>query len=123
MDQAKKILLIDDEPGIRNLIADYLKHEHYQVFTAPDGDMGLSIIERERPQLVFLDLNLVKCSGLDVLKRIKNQFPDTVVIMLSGGHDEEKAKEAIAMGAYDYLTKPITLKSLLHDVIEKVFAE
>lgn len=119
----KKILIIDDEPSIRNLIADFLKSESYQVFTAADGTVAIPIVLKENPALVFLDLNLAGTNGLDVLKQIKAKSPQTCVIMLSGGQDEEIAKKAIELGAFDYLTKPISLRKLLNEVIDKVFQE
>lgn len=117
----RKILVIDDEPPIRNLMAEFFKHEGFEVFTAGRSEEGLSILKKEKPPLVFLDLFLGTESGLDVLREIKKAAPDTVVVMLSGGHDEEKAKEAIQLGAYDYVTKPVSLRRLMNDFVDRIF--
>ena len=119
----KKILIIDDEPNIRSLMVQGLSLEGFEVFSAADGNTGLEILKKNKPSLIFLDLNLPQISGLEILKQIKLISPETVVIMLSGGQDEDVAKEAIELGAYDYVTKPISLRKLIDEFVDRIFGD
>lgn len=117
---SKKILVIDDEPSIGRLIQDFLTSRGFSVLTAQEGARGIEILERERPDLVFLDVLMPKMNGLEVLKRIKMKLPSCAVIMLSAVQEEETAREAIRLGAYDYLTKPVDLVRLENEFVRRI---
>lgn len=117
----KSVLVVDDEPAVRGFIADFLVDMGFLVYEAADGPEALEIIEREKPALVFLDIGLMRMSGLEVLKKAGDISPGTLVVILSGNQEEAKAKQAIELGAYDYLTKPISLDKLQHDIIDRIF--
>ncbi len=101
-----KILIVDDEQLIRWSFEKELTREGYEVITASSGEEGIDTFERERPDLVILDIRLPGISGLDVLKEIKNEDPHVPVIMITAFADVDTAVEAMKMNAFDYLPKP-----------------
>ena len=117
---SKKILVIDDEPNIGRLIHDFLTAKGFTVFAALEGIKGIEILEREKPDLVFLDVLMPRMNGLEVLKQIKKKLPSCAVIMLSAVQEEDTGREAIRLGAYDYLTKPIDLAKLENEFVRRI---
>ncbi len=107
------ILIIDDEPEIRAVLKDVLMDEHYQVFLAGDGMEGLSIIGQESIDLVILDVWLPNMGGIDVLKAIKEKNPDIEVIIISGHANINLAVQAVKIGAFDFLEKPLSLEKII----------
>ncbi len=105
----KSVLIIDDEPGIRTVLRDVLEDEKYKVFLAEDGYEGLALLKREVVDLVILDVWLPNIGGIDVLKLIKKDYGDTEVIIISGHANVQMAVQAVKMGAYDFLEKPLSL--------------
>jgi two-component system nitrogen regulation response regulator NtrX len=103
------ILIIDDEPGIRTVLRDVLEDEGYTVLAAEDGAQGLAELAASTVDLVFLDVWLPNMGGIEVLKRIREQFPDVEVIMISGHANISLAVQATKMGAFDFLEKPLSL--------------
>jgi two-component system nitrogen regulation response regulator NtrX len=110
-----RILVVDDEPGIRQALAQLLEYEGYEVTTAAGGAEGLAVAARVRPHLVFLDVKMAGLDGLDVLRRLK-QAPDgdqVTVVMISGHATIQTAVEATQAGAYDILEKPLDTDRVL----------
>ncbi|MBN1699233.1 MAG: sigma-54-dependent Fis family transcriptional regulator [Spirochaetales bacterium] len=107
------ILIIDDEPGIRSVLKDVLEDENYTVLCAEDGVQGLSLIETKPVDLVILDVWLPNMGGIDVLKKIREDFPDVEVIMISGHANINLAVKAVKMGAFDFLEKPLSLEKTI----------
>ena len=103
------ILIIDDEPGIRTVLRDVLEDEGYTVLAAEDGIQGLAELAANSVDLVFLDVWLPHMGGIDVLKGIREQFPDIEVVMISGHANISLAVQATKMGAFDFLEKPLSL--------------
>ena len=103
------ILIIDDEPGIRTVLRDILQDEGYSVIDAEDGIQGLAELAANPVDLVFLDVWLPNMGGMDVLKRVREQYPDVEVIMISGHANISLAVQATKMGAFDFLEKPLSL--------------
>jgi two-component system nitrogen regulation response regulator NtrX len=103
------ILIIDDEPGIRTVLSDVLEDEGYTVIAAEDGIQGLTEMADTPVDLVFLDVWLPNMGGMDVLARMREQFPDVEVIMISGHANISLAVQATKMGAFDFLEKPLSL--------------
>ncbi len=118
---SRKILVIDDEASIGEMIRDYLADEGYEVWISTDIDEGLAVLAQEKPSLVLLDVMLPGIGGVECLKQIKKRFPQTIVVMLSGLHDEDTAKQAIRLGAYDYVTKPFNLSFFQANILSRVF--
>ena len=101
------ICLVDDEPGILKTLSELLEDEGYQITSAKSGMDALDVIRQDPPDLVFLDVWMPDLDGLEVLKRVRQQFPHMMVIVMSGHGSIETAVQATKLGAYDYLEKPL----------------
>jgi len=106
-----KILIIDDEPSIVNLVSAYLKPEGYEVFTAADGPSGLKAAKAYKPDLIVLDLMLPGLDGIELLSQLRRES-DTYVIMLTARAEETDKIIGLSIGADDYLTKPFDIREL-----------
>jgi len=104
------ILIIDDEQNIRRTLKDILEDEGYSVLTEARGRDGLGILAEEPVGLVLLDVRLAEENGLDILRAIREKHPDVEVLMISGHGTIETAVEAVRLGAYDFLEKPLSLE-------------
>ncbi|MBI4363996.1 MAG: sigma-54-dependent Fis family transcriptional regulator [Candidatus Latescibacteria bacterium] len=113
------VLVIDDDETIRHFLPRELKAEGYQVLTAESGQAGLQILEKEPVDLVLLDIRLPDLSGIQVLDRIRTQWPEQIVVMLTGEPDHETAVQAMRLGARDYLIKGKPIREELLLVIER----
>ena len=113
------ILTIDDESVIRGSIHAYLEDYDYRVIEADNGRTGLEIYHREPIDLVLVDLRMPEMGGIQVLKTIRAKTPDLPVIVVSGAGDISDVVEALRLGAWDYLMKPIDDMSILKHAIEK----
>jgi two-component system nitrogen regulation response regulator NtrX len=113
---ALDILIVDDEPDIRDLIAGVLEDEGYMTRTAACSDTALLAVTERKPSLVLLDVWLrgSKLDGLEVLKAIKQIDPRMPVIIISGHGNIDTAVAAIAEGAVDFIEKPFEASHLLH---------
>jgi PAS domain S-box-containing protein len=107
MTMEEKILLIDDEEGIRKVLGISLMDIGYQVFTAGDGKEGLTAFRAHRPPIVLTDIKMPHMDGIDLLQQIKAESPDTEVIMLTGHGDMDLAIKCLKLEATDFITKPI----------------
>lgn len=101
------VLLVDDEPGIRNVLGISLSDVGYQVITAADGKEALDLFHQHRPAIVITDIKMPGMSGIDLLQALKEEQPDTEVIMITGHGDLELAIKSLKMDATDFITKPI----------------
>ena len=106
-----KILVIDDEPSIINLVSAYLKPEGYEVYTAADGNAGLKAARAFKPDLIILDLMLPGIDGIELLTRLRRDS-DVYVIMLTARTDETDKVIGLSVGADDYVTKPFSPREL-----------
>jgi len=109
---ARSILVVDDENVLARAMADYLTRHGYVVNVEGSGEQALRVVEEEPPDLVLLDYRLPRMDGLQVLRKIKDSHPEIEVIMLTAHGSVEKAVEAMKLGAFDYLSKPIDLEEL-----------
>ncbi len=109
--QKASVLIVDDEPGIRDALEDILK-DRYHISKAEDGRAAIKSLERIRYDVVLLDLKMPYITGLDVLREIRRNRFDPSVIMLTGHATVETAVEAMKLGAYDFLRKPIGMESV-----------
>ena len=103
----EKILLVDDEEGIRKVLGISLKDSGYEVLTAESGAEALRIFSKERPPIVLTDIKMPGMDGIELLQRIKEERPETEVIMITGHGDMELAIESLKFDATDFVTKPI----------------
>ena len=106
-----KILVIDDEPSIINLVTAYLKPEGYEVYTATDGTTGLKSALAFKPDLIILDLMLPGMDGIELLTRLRRES-DVYVIMLTARTEETDKIVGLSVGADDYVTKPFSPREL-----------
>ncbi len=102
-----RLLLVDDDTLIIDSLSEFLKLEGYAVDTAPDGAHAIELLAAHRYNLVITDVNMPRTNGLELLRTIKNHYPDVVVLVITGYGTIENAVEAVKMGAFEYLTKPI----------------
>ena len=107
-----KVLLVEDEPKITELVSNYLASEGYTVLVAPDGAAGLRFFHQEAPDIVLLDIMLPKLSGIDVCKEIRRHH-NTPIIMLTARSEEVDKLLGLEIGADDYITKPFSLRELV----------
>jgi diguanylate cyclase (GGDEF)-like protein/PAS domain S-box-containing protein len=115
------ILTIDDEDQIRNSFQLFLEDHDFDVIEARNGREGLDVFRREKPDLVLCDLRMPEMDGLEVLRTIKTESPDTPIIVVSGTGIIGDAIEAIHRGAWNYLLKPIQdMSVLLHAINQEL---
>lgn len=107
-----KILVVDDEPSITNLVSAYLKPEGYDVFVASDGNAGLKAARAFKPDLVILDVMLPGMDGIELLSRLRRES-DVYVIMLTARTEETDKIVGWSVGADDYVTKPFSPRELV----------
>lgn len=112
MTNNKKILIVDDEASVRQLVSSYLKKEGYQVSEASDGDAAIDKARREHPDLVVLDLMLPGTGGLEVCRVLRAES-DVFVLMLTARTEETDKLVGLGLGADDYLTKPFSPRELV----------
>lgn len=108
----ENILIVDDEPGIVEICERTLKRRGYKVFTAFNGEEALKILEREPIELALVDLRMPQYDGNELLKRVKQSFPFTEVIIVTAEATLDAAIESLKNGAFDYILKPFNLTEL-----------
>jgi DNA-binding response OmpR family regulator len=109
------ILIVDDEPSIREVVSIYLRRAGYQVVVAHDGQAALEALDRQPPDLVVLDLMLPKVDGLEIARRLRAEN-DTPIIMLTARREETDRITGLEMGADDYVVKPFSPQELVSRV-------
>jgi DNA-binding response OmpR family regulator len=111
----KKIVIIEDEPDILEVLSYNLKREGFEVFSATNGTLGLSRVENELPDLLLLDLMLPGMDGIELCSSIKNNLAtqNTLIIMVTAKGEESDIVLGLGVGADDYITKPFSPKELV----------
>lgn len=109
MNKAKKILVVDDEDDVRLFLQDFLSERDLQVMSASSGEEALEIVDKERPDIVLLDLMMPGIDGLECLERIMKKNPATNVIMITALNDDVRVAKARKLGAQNYILKPFSL--------------
>lgn len=107
-----KILVVDDEQNIVDLVSAYLKKDGFRVLAALDGETALSLAKKEHPDLIVLDIMLPQMDGLDVLTQVRREY-DPYVIMLTAKTEEIDRVVGLSIGADDYVTKPFSPRELV----------
>jgi two-component system OmpR family response regulator len=113
MSQQPKVLVIDDEPGVRELISEALSISEIAAVQAADGLEALSFLRRERFDLLILDINMPKLDGLALLEKLRTEGMSVPVLMLSARADKADINQGLRIGADDYLTKPFSIEELV----------
>lgn len=113
-----KVLLVDDEEDFVSTLAERLALRGVKARTAFNGEQALKAVATDPPQVVVLDVMMPGMSGLEVLKRIKEDFPALPVILLTGIGSAKEGVDGIRLGAFDYLMKPLQLEELTNKISE-----
>ena len=115
----EKILIIDDAETLLQTLKAYLEDSGYQIFCAKNGSEGLDIFYKEEPDLVLTDIHMPELPGLEVLHTITHSHPDIPVMVISGAGELSDAIQALRLGAWDFITKPISDLEVLEHTISK----
>lgn len=115
--QPARILTIDDEALVREILTAYLEDSGFEVIQAGDGQTGIELIQRELPDLVLCDLRMPGMDGLQVLATVTRDFPELPILVVSGLGGMSDAIQALKLGAWDYVTKPIEDMAVLEHAI------
>ena len=107
-----KILVVDDDDSLRRVMQLQLEEAGYDVITACDAREAMALVDEQTPALVISDLKMPEISGMDLLKRVRSEHPETTVVMITAFGTVQTAVEAMRSGAYDYITKPIDYDEL-----------
>ena len=108
----RRLLVIDDDLSVRQFLTNMLRRAGYSVRTAPRGGEGIAMMEEEPAQVVITDLMMDGMTGMEVLKSVKEQWPETEVVMITAHATTENAVAAMKNGAYDYVTKPFNIDEI-----------
>ncbi len=115
-DKIIKVLLVDDEKGYINVLSNRLSKRSINATKAFSGIQAIQILRKNDFDVVVLDLKMEDMDGIEVLKIMKKMAPEVPVIFLTGHGSQEAAREGIAFGAFDYLTKPCELSQLIEKI-------
>jgi DNA-binding response OmpR family regulator len=115
-----KVLVVDDEPDICEILGVFLEDNGYRFLQVTDGKQAIAKVEKEKPEIVILDVAMPKMSGLEVLRRIKKDSKETNVILITAYQDAEKVVEAFHLGADDLIFKPFNFKYLKKVLSSKI---
>lgn len=113
MERAPRILVVDDEPGVRELICDALRMSNYEPIEASDGLSALSSIRKNKFDLIILDINMPKIDGLELLNKIRIDGFQTPALVLSARTNRSDISAGLKSGADDYMTKPFSIEELV----------
>lgn len=117
----ERILVVDDDVAVCNMLRrHFLLDNSYEIHTAHDGETAVQKVKEVRPHIVLLDIMMPGMGGIDALREIKKVDAAVGVIMITAVADEALAKEALALGAYDYITKPLNFEYLETVVMVKI---
>jgi len=115
-EEVPKILVVDDESIIREILADFLTMEGYIVRTAADGVSALEELEKDHYDMVISDLKMPRMNGLELLDEIQKRYDNVLTVIMTGYGTVETAIEAMKKGAYDYILKPFKIEEVIHIV-------
>lgn len=116
----KRLLIVDDQFGIRALLYEVFRQEGYETFQANNGIVALELVDECNPELVLLDMKIPGMDGLEILKEIRRKAPDMKVIMMTAYGELDMIHEASELGVSKYFTKPFDIDELRTEV-NKVF--
>ncbi|HEY8430096.1 MAG TPA: sigma-54 dependent transcriptional regulator [Sandaracinaceae bacterium] len=117
-DSKKQILVADDEPNLRRVLAAQLQRDGYEVIAVEDGQAAMDALETHHVDVVITDLRMPRVDGMELLKHVTARYPDVPVIMITAHGTVDTAVEALKLGAFDYITKPFE-QSELRNVVRK----
>ena len=115
-----RVLVVDDEPDSVELLQEFLTGKGYEIVTASNGEEALRKLKEERPHLVLLDVRMPDMNGLDVLRKIREFDQEVGVIMVTAVNEEDTGRQALKLGAFDYIVKPLNLEYLERSLWYKI---
>ncbi len=115
-----KILIVDDEREAVDMLARRFAKQNYEIETAYSGERAVEKVKESRPHIMLLDIQMPGMDGIEALKQAKDADPSLGVIMVTGQPDEDVAKDAMRLGAHDFVTKPIDFNYLNLVVTTKI---
>ena len=107
-----RVLVVDDEESVREVLKTFLNERGYVVAEAASGPLAIASMDSFRPDIVLLDIRMPGMDGIEVLQRLKERRKDIPVLMVTATDDEDIARQAIRLGASDYITKPFSFAQL-----------
>jgi DNA-binding NtrC family response regulator len=122
MEGNSRILIVDDDKGIRELLSSLVETEGFRALTAGDGEMALKMIRSEDPDLLLLDIVMPGMDGMEVLRQVKDIDRELPVVLITGYADVPGAVKAMKAGAYDYLPKPFNNQEVIR-IIQRATAD
>ena len=115
-----QILVVDDETAIREVLIEFLSEHGYAATGAENGREALQMVRTIRPQIILLDIAMPGMNGIETLKKLRQECPSAAVIMISGHADNDMALQALDLGAYDFIQKPLDFRYLERTLLAKI---
>ena len=112
-----KVMLVDDEEAFVTTLSDRIQRRDFSSSVAFTGEQALQIVDDQVPDVMILDLKMPGIGGMEVLRRVKKAYPKVQVIILTGHGSEADKKEALSLGAFGYLQKPVQIDELARQII------
>lgn len=122
MEAKKKLLIVDDEKEVCSSLSEYLTRRNFDVAVATSGKEAISAISAAFFPVIILDIKMPDMDGMEILKETVKKHPNSKVIMLTGFDEENQKERCLALGAHDYIAKPIRISEILKK-IEKLYLE
>lgn len=112
-----KVMLVDDEEAFVTTLSDRIQRRDFSSSVAYTGEQALQIVDDQVPDVMILDLKMPGIGGMEVLRRVKKAYPKVQIIILTGHGSEKDKKEALSLGAFNYLQKPVQIDELARQII------
>lgn len=116
----KCILVVDDDPTLRELLTEFLERLDFAVLSVESGEKAVLLVDTVKPYLILLDIILPGISGVDALQQLRALTPETLIVMISGQTDYAVSEQVLLQGAHEYVVKPIDLKFLEWVILEEL---
>ena len=114
------VLVVDDEPTIRDVLIEFLAAHGYDARGAADGREGLALAKSLRPQMILLDIAMPGMDGIETLRHLRREVPEAAVVMISGHADQTQALQSLELGAFDFIQKPLDFRYLERTLLAKI---
>ena len=108
----KKVLIVDDEQDVCDMLKKYLTKKGYEAIIAQSGEEAITKVREERPHIVLLDIKMPGMNGVEALKKIREADKEVGIVMITAVKDDVVGRKCMELGAYDYITKPLNLDYL-----------
>ena len=116
----RRVLIVDDQPGIRLLLVELFRRENFETEVASNGLEALQCVEHQLPDCVLLDMKMPGMDGIEVLKKLKNNYPELPIFIMTAYDESELTEEALEIGAVKYFAKPFDIFEV-RDAINALF--